>query len=83
MRPAPEPTPRRRKKEERTGGFMSAAIFLLERVTRDPLLHSLNPSWDAFTWLRIWDYNDPVCMHLYENSARGEQQHNEGLSPRL
>jgi len=56
----PRPKPRRRRAGDAGRGFRVAAIALLGRVTRIPLFHTLNPRWDTFTWLRLWEYNDTV-----------------------
>jgi hypothetical protein len=67
---------------------MAAARALFRRLVRRTGIDVRDSHWDAFTWLRIWDYNDPACMHLYEHSVHGEQQFDDRqfddrLSPRL
>jgi hypothetical protein len=76
----PEPKPRQRRGGETTRGFMAAAGALLCRIIRPA---DFGSSWDTFTWLRIWDYNDPVCMHQYEHFLCGEQKFDERLFPQL
>jgi hypothetical protein len=84
-RPAlkPESKPRRQKGGDTTRGFLAAAGALFRRLVSRTVGDLLDSRWDAFAWLRIWDYNDPACMHLYEHSVRGEQQFDDRLFPRL
>jgi hypothetical protein len=81
-RPAlkPEPKTRQRKGGDTSRGFMVAAGALFRRLVRCPAFSS---PWDTYTWLRIWDYNDPVCMQQYEHFLCGEQRFDERLFPRL
>ena len=64
-RPAPEPKTRHRKTGDTDRGFTAAARAVFRRLRRRPVFHVPDPHWDTFTWLRIWDYHDPACMHLY------------------
>ena len=58
-RPAgPRPRTRRRRTEETRGGFKLAAIKLMRRVVR--AAHIPHPIWDALTWLRQWEFDDPI-----------------------
>lgn len=66
---APQPKTRRRSREETSRGFNAAAIMLLQSLTSNPLLHSLNPTWDTFTWLHVWEYNDPTYKDLQQDCA--------------
>ena len=61
---APQPKTRRRRREETSRGFKVAAIMLLQCLTKNPLLHSLNPTWDTFTWLHVWEYNAPTYANV-------------------
>lgn len=57
-RPSPEPEMKPRRRREETGrGFRAFAIRLLRRVSRTPVYDPLDPSWDSFTWLQLWEYN--------------------------
>jgi hypothetical protein len=80
--PEPQPRPRRRRRGETSRTFVSAARTLFRRVSENPILGFLSPQWDAFTWLRIWDHNDPASTQLYAASDQ-EPQHRSDLSPRI
>lgn len=57
----PDPKPHRRRKED-TGGNFSAAQIIFRRVARFLPLPALNPAWEPFTWLRLWDYSERADM---------------------
>jgi hypothetical protein len=80
---APEPKTRRRKGGDTTRGFMATAGALFRRLVRRTGADILDSHWDAFTWLRIWDYNDLAYRHLYEHSVEENQQFNDKLFPHL
>jgi hypothetical protein len=63
--PAPLPTSRKRRREEIGGGFRKAAWCLRGSVARIPPLHFLDPAWEPFTWLRLWEYNDPRATDFH------------------
>ena len=79
----PEFETRRRRREDTTRGFVAGAGELFRRLIRRPAFDILTSQWDTFTWLRIWDCNDPTCMNLYEHSVRGERQFDDELFPHL
>jgi hypothetical protein len=66
--PAPRPSSRRQR-EDKGGGFMAVAVSLLRRARQIPPFHLLDPSWEPFTWLRLWEYNGPASMDLHQDSA--------------
>jgi hypothetical protein len=63
---APQPTARKRRREEIGGGFRKAALSLRRSVARIPPLHFLDPTWEPFTWLRLWEYNNPPTTDLHQ-----------------
>jgi hypothetical protein len=63
---APRPTPRKRWREEIGGGFRKAALALLRSAARIPPLHFLDPAWEPFTWLRLWECNHPPTTDLHQ-----------------
>src|SRR5580658_9537316 len=56
----PDPKPRRRRGED-TGRHFSAAQSIFRRVARFLPLPALNPAWDPFTWLRIWEHSEAAA----------------------
>ena len=58
-------SPRKRRREENGGAFRAAAKWFVRRAARVPPLDFLDPSWEPFTWLRLWEYNDPASMDLH------------------
>jgi hypothetical protein len=56
--PVLRPTSRKRRRDEMGGGFRALALALLRRVARIPPLHFLDPTWEPFTWLRLWEWTD-------------------------
>lgn len=77
-RAAPAPAPRkRREKTEVSGGFRLTAFALLRRVIKNPFLAAVVPSWDTFTWLRIWDYNDAATASYLDHSAAENGSHSD------
>jgi hypothetical protein len=65
-RPAPRPTSRKRRRDEMAGVFRKAAFVVLRSVARIPL-HFLDPTWEPFTWLRLWDCNDPAGSDVHQD----------------
>jgi hypothetical protein len=59
-RPKPEPAPKSRRRREDTGRNFSAAQTIFQRVVRFLPLPGLNPEWEPFTWLRIWEHSESV-----------------------
>lgn len=55
--PVPSSKPRRRRREERGRSFRAFALTLFRRMSRTPVFDPLDPSWNAFTWLQLWEYN--------------------------
>ena len=67
--PSPQPQKERRK-DETAKGFRAAARTLFRRVARLPVFHGLHPVWDAFTWLKIWEYDNPETMDCNQDIVR-------------
>lgn len=65
----PRPTPRKRRREEVGGGFRKAAWGLLRMVARVPPLHFLDPTWEPFTWLRLWEYNSSASTDIHQDCS--------------
>ncbi len=65
----PRPTSRKRRREEIGGGFRKAALGLLRSVARIPPLHFLDPTWEPFTWLRLWEYNLLASTDFHQDCA--------------
>ena len=65
--PAAWPTSRKRRRDEMGGVFRKVALGLLRRVARIPPLHFLDPTWEPFTWLRLWDCNDPTGSDVHQD----------------
>jgi hypothetical protein len=59
-RSEPSPAPAARRRKEETGRSFSAARMIFRRVFRFVPLPALNPEWEPFTWLRLWDYSEPA-----------------------
>ena len=55
--PAPAAKPRRRRREEAGRSLKAVAVTLLRRISRTPVFDPLDLSWNAFTWLQLWEYN--------------------------
>jgi hypothetical protein len=64
---APCPTSRRRRREGMGGGFRKVALGLLRSVARIPPLHFLDPTWEPFTWLRLWECNGPSDTNFQQD----------------
>jgi len=64
--PTPHPTSRKRRRDEMGGSFRKAALSLRRKVARIPPLHFLDPTWKPFTWLRLWEYNNPPTTDLHQ-----------------
>jgi hypothetical protein len=79
----PESRTRRRKGEETGRGFKRATVILLERITRNPLLHSLNPTWDTFTWLHVWEYNNAAGTPFQHDCSATVPSPTSEPAPRL
>jgi hypothetical protein len=79
--PAPHPTPRKRRREEIGGNFGKAALGLLHRFARIPPLHFLDPTWEPFTWLHLWEYNSGVSTDFHQDRSASPPP--EDLSLRL
>jgi hypothetical protein len=54
----PRPTSRKRRRDEMGGGFSVLALALLHRVAGIPPMHYLDPAWETFTWLQLWEWTD-------------------------
>jgi len=67
--PAPRPFPRKRRREEIGGGFKKAALALLRRVARVPLLHFMDPESEPFTWMRLWEYNSTASTDFHQDCS--------------
>ncbi|HUA82823.1 MAG TPA: hypothetical protein VMB85_03120 [Bryobacteraceae bacterium] len=80
--PEPRPKPRRRREGEAGRGFKAAAKQILRRIASLPPFYLMRPAWDTFTWLRIWDANNPAAG-LCENSVESTQEYASDLLPRL
>jgi len=65
--PAPRPTSRKRRRDEMGGAFRKVALGLLRSVARISPLHFLDPTWEPFTWLRLWDCNDPTGSDVHQD----------------
>ena len=79
--PAPHPTARKRRREEIGGSFGKAASGLLRCVARLPPLHFLDPTWEPFTWLHLWEYNSGVSTDFHQDRSASPPP--EDLSLRL
>jgi hypothetical protein len=64
--PAPRPTSRKRRRDEMGGAFRKVALGALRSVARISPLHFLDPTWEPFTWLRLWDCNDPAGSDAHQ-----------------
>jgi hypothetical protein len=67
--PAPHPTSRKRRRDEIGGNFGKAALGLLRRFARIPPLHVLDPTWEPFTWLHLWEYNSRVSTDFHKEPS--------------
>jgi hypothetical protein len=56
--PDPEPQPRRRRKDETGRGFRATALAIFRRAVSTLPFPAVNPAWEPFTWLRLWDWHD-------------------------
>jgi hypothetical protein len=56
----PNPKPRRRRED--TGRNFSAARIIFRRAARLLPLPALNPAWEPFTWLRIWEPSESAGL---------------------
>jgi hypothetical protein len=63
------PTLRKRRREEVGGAFRVAARWCVRHAARIPPFHFLDPAWEPFTWLRLWDYNDSTQMELHHDTS--------------
>ncbi len=61
-RPTPEPELKPRRRREETEQGFSAARSMFRRVVRVLPFPALNPAWEPFTWLRLWDYSETVNL---------------------
>jgi hypothetical protein len=66
---APRPTPRKRRREEIGGAFRKAALGMLRGIARIPPLHFLDPTWEAFTWLHLWEYNSRASTDFHQSHS--------------
>lgn len=76
--PVLRPTSRKRRRDEMGGGFRVLALALLRRVARIPPLHFLDPAWEPFTWLRIWEWTDTAENEI---AAGAFDRHDNHTSP--
>jgi len=75
----PQPTSRKRRREEIGGGFRKAALGILRTVARITPLHFLDPTWDPFTWLRLWEYNSTASTDLHQDTSFSPPPENHSL----
>jgi len=78
---APHPTSRKRRRDEIGGNFGKAALGLLRSVARIPPLHFLDPTWEPFTWLHLWEYNSRASTDFHQDRSTSPPP--EDLSLRL
>ena len=74
-----EPDPKTRARRQGEGaaqGFRAAAIGIFRRLT-DLLPSHFGTHWEPFTWLRLWEYGDPIGTGLYQD------QKGQGLAEEL
>jgi hypothetical protein len=69
------PTPRKRRREEVGGAFRVAARWCVRHAARIPPFHFLDPAWEPFTWLRLWEYNDSTQMELHHDTSMSSASH--------
>ena len=67
--PVPYPTSRRRRRDDIGGGFRMAGLGLLRSFGRVPPLRFLDPTWEPFTWLRIWEYNSTARTDFHQDCS--------------
>jgi hypothetical protein len=65
----PRPAPRKRRREEMGGVFRKAAFGILRGIARIPPLHFLDPTWEAFTWLHLWEYNSGSSTDFHQSHS--------------
>lgn len=65
--PVPQAMSRKRRRDEMAGVFGKAALGMLRSVARIPPLHFLDPAWEPFTWLRLWDCNDLAGSDVHQD----------------
>jgi hypothetical protein len=70
-------TTRRRHKNGGGRGF-GAASMILRRAVRLLPMPAINPHWNAFTWLHLWEYNHATETNLY--TQHQEQQFGQYLN---
>ena len=75
--PAPQPQKEKRK-DETARGFKAAATALFRRIAGFPVFHGLHHDWDAFTWLKIWEYDNPESMDCHQDTVKST---NSDFSP--
>ena len=73
--------PRKRRGEEMGGAFRRAGFGILRSVARIPPLHFLDPTWEPFTWLHLWEYNSGVSTDFHQDRSASPPP--EDLSLRL
>jgi hypothetical protein len=77
--PEPRPTSRKRRRDEMGGSFRKAALGVLRCVARIPPLHFLDPTWEAFTWLHLWEYNSGSSADFHQRHAASPPPENHSI----
>lgn len=76
--PDPPQPKKARRKDETARGFEVAARAVLGRVARLPVFQQFHQNWDAFTWLKIWEYDNSEGMDCHQDTV---QNANSDFSP--
>jgi hypothetical protein len=79
----PGPKPRRRRNDDSGRGFRTAARVIFGRLGSFLPFHFLNPSWEPFTWLRLWQDEQPFNASFSQDSVHSDPASRSDLSPRL
>jgi len=66
---APKPKKRNRGSGEAQSGFRLAAITAFRRVVGILSPHGFSAHWEPFTWLRLWEYDEPADTSLHQDRA--------------
>ena len=77
--PAPGPTSRKRRRDETGGNFKKAGLGILRSIARIPPLHFLDPTWEPFTWLRLWEYNFTASTESHQSFSASPPPENHSM----
>ncbi len=75
----PRPTSRKRRREEMGGAFRKVALGILRNLARIPPLQFLDPTWEAFTWLRLWEYNSGSSTDFQQSHSASSPPQNHAV----